>query len=267
MQNVSLEVQLLVAVVGVFALLYVLFPVHVRFNMTQSPKPVFIAFDHQDPVLPKEVSKYFQQVVSALTPLGFEVVTGLALPRQISKVKSLQLFLVNRASKDVARANVVYAEIRGRTELNALTLMITSRFRNDTAVRTDNAVILPPYPVPVRSSFVWNQFPMVRQADRLYRLHQALTKKHGSDSDKILSLDEMYHGDAVVAATNAMMKDLEAQVNAGYLYLSPLDGLLHHTWKGAFLLVWGLLPPISFIRRWRRNLRAKQLLQELESHP
>lgn len=264
MQNVPLEVQLLVAVVGVFAFFYVLFPVHARFNMKQSPKPVFIAFDHQDPALPKEVSKYFQQVVSAVTPLGFEVVTGLALPRQISKVKSLQLFLVNRASKDVARANVVYAEIRGRTELKTFTLMMTSRFQNDMAVRTDNAVILPPY--PVRSGFVWNQFPMVRQADRLYRLHQALTKKHGSESDKILSLDEMHHGDAVVAVTNAMVKDLEAQVNAGYLYLSPLDGLLHHTWKGAFLLVWGLLPPISFIRRWRRNRKAKQLLQELESH-
>ena len=172
------------------------------------------------------------------------------------------MMLVHRQNKDVAWAIAIHSAPLGGAPTKTHHVVIGCRFRYGTSLRTESSSVLPIF--PELEGQIWTQFPMVRDADRLYRLHQALARNHGSVSDKSLRFVEEHGGDAVAAHKRAALEVYEAWVRAGYAYLSPTGNVFLHTWKGAFLLMWGELPPFKQIRRWRRDRKARRLLAELE---
>jgi hypothetical protein len=62
-----------------------------------------------------------------------------------------------------------------------------------------------------------------------------------------------------------MIEELEGQIETGYMYLSPAEGVFRPTWRGELLMTWGLLWPFSAIRRMIRDAEARRLLKELET--
>jgi hypothetical protein len=97
----------------------------------------------------------------------------------------------------------------------------------------------------------------------LYRLHQVLVGRSGL-RDKVLRLDEEFHGNAVAAVGAFMMEAFAEVIGPGYMYLSPADKMYRPTWKGAFLMTWPLMWPMTVLRRAARDRRARRLLAELE---
>jgi hypothetical protein len=250
--------------VGTIVLLLVLLvyggiPLIVRQSVKQPAVPQLIPFPLDHPDLPAEVGQEFQSVIDQLRPAGFEPITGFAMPNATSNVKSIVLFLVNRQAKDIATATVTHAP-----PLLSFYVEFFSHFRYGTRQNTNNSrtdlEIFAPW--PLRKTY---QFPQVRDAGQLYRLHQALIARSGM-RDKVFRLDEEFHGDAAAALATWGTEVLVGHaVGPGYMYLSPSENVYRLTWKGTFLVTWKLLWPRTAIRRAARYRKARRLLAELEA--
>jgi hypothetical protein len=200
-----------------------------------------------------------------LAQFGFKPVGGTVVGGQkwLPAGSAFVLTLTNQRNKDVAAAIVVTAKGPFGLPVKVRRVELGTRFRSGTVIRTDNSKVLDPFPHPPGETVA--EFPTIVHADELYRLHQALVKREGDGSGRVLRFDEEFHGDLTALLEHRSRERLEARAAAGYVYFSPISGVYRYTFKGAFVLVWGLLPPFSFLHRWRRHRRAKRLIAELES--
>lgn len=255
-------VYLVVIMAAALLLPYIAGPIAVHRKVTNKLKPDLMPFPLDHPDLPELVKDHFQNVSKQLESVGFDVVQGVALPSQVPKVKAIILLFANRATKDVAIASAIYVDGIQGTKLGTAYTEIATRFRDGSIVQTSNTKQLNAF--GKRPNATSTQFPMVEDAARLFRLHSALLVKYGGGYEKILRLDEEFHGDALAAVAASMREEMEAQVRTGYLYLSESEGLFRLTWKGAFFMVWKLLFPLKHIRRALREKKAQRLLREIE---
>jgi hypothetical protein len=263
-----LALGLIVLFIGL--LVYGGFPVIIHWVVKQPAQPQLIPFPLDHPGLPPEVAQKFQTVIDQVRPAGFEPITGLALPNPMSSVKSIVLFLVNRQTKDYAYATGTYAgttadadaETPAASSLQAFWVEFVSHFRYGPRLRTNNSASDLGAVCP-RGKQPTSQFPEVEDAGRLYRLHQALVARSGM-RDKVFRLDEEFQGNAVAAVGAFMVEAFAETVGPGYMYLSPGDRAYRPTWKGAFLMTWKLMWPMTAIRRAARNRTARRLLAELD---
>jgi hypothetical protein len=262
-------------VVGTLLLLIVLvvyvgLPAFVRLTLKQPAQPQLIPFALDHASLPKEAALKFQTVTDQLRPAGFEPVTGLAIPNQPSNVRSIVLFLVNRRALDYGYATMMYsgdseaanAEKPAAQPRGDFSVEFVSHFRYGVRLRTNNSNT-DLRAVSPRGNQPPSQFPMVMNAGRLYRLHQGLVARSGM-RDKVFRLDDEFHGDAVAAVATFMVEAFAEGVGPGYMYLSAADKTFRPTWKGAFLMTWKLMWPMTTIRRAAREREARRLLAELE---
>jgi hypothetical protein len=251
----------LLLLLGVLLLPHIMGPIRIHRTITHKVEPKLLPFPADHPGLPEEVEDHFQRVTEQLAKVGFEVVQGIALPGNVPKVKALLMMFANRTTKDIAMATVMYVDTPQAPKLQTAHVDIGARFRDGTLVLTNNCARLGTF--SKRPNAYTTQFPMVRTADRLFRLHSQLVEMHGS-GEKILRLDEEFHGDAVATLAKGMREEIEAQVANGCMYLSEQEGLFRLTWKGAILMTWKLLPPLKQIRHALLERKARRLLAELE---
>jgi hypothetical protein len=259
---------LLVALLGLALLVYVGGPVLVHSKLKQAADPRLIPFPVDHPDLPKDADRTFQSVIDQLRPAGFEPVTGLAMPDQTPNVKAIMLVLANRPAKDSAFVTIAYARVvtQGSAEWQkkSYSVEFVSNFRDGTAVHTTNTrtpAVMAPWP-----GHAMARFPDVQNARRLYRLHRGLVARAPSPG-QVFRVDEEFRGDAAAAVAASAVEQLEAQVPAGYMYLAPDEGVYRPTWKGAFLMTWRLLWPVTALRRTALDRRARRLMAELEAEP
>src|SRR5262249_20289337 len=171
-------------------------PLFSGFTFRQFAEPLRIPLKIGDERIPRDALAHFQEVIDSLQPLRFEIVGSFLVPEQVPKVKAFVLGLANRSSKDFACASVIYLD-RGtlrRPLLVAAFVEFISRFRDGSVVQTSNTAENSAF--PPRPKFCTIRFPMVTDAVKLFRLHEALVERHGSSSSKFLRLDEEFHGDA-----------------------------------------------------------------------
>ena len=249
-----------IAFAALFLLPYILGPIMLRMNMTQQAYPEVVPFPIDHPDLPEQVREHFDDVTEELARVGFEPVAGLALPRQMANVKAVILMFANRTTKDAAIATAIFADLLDPPLQTAYT-EIVSRYRDDIVVQTNNSNQIGSF--PMKEGVTNTQFPTIKQADRLYRIHQALCERHGSTAGKVLRLDEQFNGDAAAYLAFAMREELTGQIDTGYMFLASGGEVFRPTLKGAFLMCWALLPPWKQIRFARRDAKERRLLEEL----
>jgi hypothetical protein len=252
--------------VTVFAILisvpYLVGPVLIRVWLRQSAKPQLDPFDVDDPGLPKLVAQYFAETTEALRPLGFEVRGGVSMPNQVPRVRALLVLLTNRAAREAALVTTMFAIQKDGPGLATAYVEVITRFRDGTLVQTNDSEVLGSF--PPRPATTTTQFPNLDDPAQLVRLHRALVERHGSDSPRVLRVDEEFGGDPVTYLKASLAEELEGQLTTGYLHHPDGSEFFRPTWKGAFLMTWGQLWPIKGIRAARRARKARQLLAELE---
>jgi hypothetical protein len=164
----------------------------------------------------------------------------------------------------VALASTLYADKPDGPPRRVFYVEFVSRFRDGTVVHTNNS----PQPgvFGPRPTHTAGRFPAVKEADRLYRLHQALAERHPSGL-KVLRLDEEFAGEARATVAASLVEEMEAQVKTGYLHLSPQERVYRPTCKGACLMTWKLLWPVKAIRRVLQEREAARLMADLAVQP
>jgi hypothetical protein len=253
----------ILCVLAVLVLLpYVVGPLLIKLTLKQSDEPELTQLPLDDPKFPKSVTAHFRKVTEALRPAGFEPAAALGMPNQVPKVSARLLLLANRRTKDAAAVTLIYADEEGFTLVKTSYVEFISRFRDGTLVQTNNSEELNAF--ARRPGQFTTQLPLVREPERLYRLHQALAERHGGGSGKVLRLDEEFRGDATAYLSRAIVEELEGQIDTGYMYYVESEGQFRPTLKGAFLMTWGLLWPFTALRRMRRDREARRIIGELE---
>jgi hypothetical protein len=260
MNDPSILIWFVVGFAILFLLPYVLGPIMLRLTLTQQANPEVVPFPIDHPDLPEPVRDHFDTVTTQMARVGFEPISGLALPRQTPNVKAVILLFVNRTTKDAAIATAIYAD-KLDPPLQTAYVEIISRYRDGTLVQTNNSSQMGAF--PSKEGATTTYIPSVPQADRLYRIHQALAERSARDAVKVLRLDEEFHGDAVAYMAFAMREELDGQIETGYMFLSPDGEVFRPTWKGAFLMCWAMLFPFKQIRFARRDRKEQRVLEEL----
>jgi hypothetical protein len=243
---------------------YVVTPILIAFTSRVAADPDLVPFDIDDPALPADVAAYYGKTVKALSRIGFEPVEAFAISRHVRRVKAIVLILVNRTTRDTAWVSAFYATTGAGLTLKSKSVAFSSRFSDGTAISTSNIHLLPSFKRPRNRRSI--RFPMVSDPDRLYRLHQALADEHTTGGGKVLRLDEEFGGDALAFQRASLIEECESQVECGRYYKSRDGKAYLPTWNGAYLMTWGLLPPIKQIRNIAHTLAATRLLRKLESH-
>lgn len=250
---------------GLFVLAYLAAPVLVYFLLRIPMEPELLPFDPDDPRLPDEIANHFAKVTRELTPIGFEVVAGFALPRHVPMAKGVVLLLAHRRHKDMAIVTAIYTQAPGDiTRLQAAYTEIMRRHRDETVQQTNNSSTMNSFKYP--RSIRTDQFPQVTDAGELYQLHLAVVDRYGTGSMSAFPLDEEYRGDVRGYFAGDLIDEMESQIESGYVWRSDNEGVYRATLKGAIAMGWNELWPISAMRRARRDRQARRLLAELADH-
>ena len=135
---------------------------------------------------------------------------------------------------------------------------MVARFKDGRSLAVNNSPVLGSYG-PVAGKTV-EQFPEVRDPRRLVRLHRALMEQMGARDE----LKELEPGiDGAKFLVESMLREFEQQLNTGYLRFDAAANAYRPTVKGAILMTWKQVPPVSTIRMKRVRRRAAELVVAL----
>jgi hypothetical protein len=247
----------LTLVPAVVILIYVGVPVLVRFQAVQASEPA--AFETFSPEqvasdVPPDVRAWFEEVAAALGAEGFTAGEHLAHGDLQNAFSLLRVYRhpsehhVATATRLVIRAMTV-GEGAAEWRKESQSLQLVTQLEGGGSVATTNTAL--PYLESSSPARQLHSLPQVQDPARLLRLHRALVARQG--------------GTPVAPPPDLgelQVSSLDAQIEDGTVQRLP-DGSLRPTWKGAFLLTWSWLWPLSALRRARLRRRAEALLADL----
>jgi hypothetical protein len=253
----SIGFWLLIAVciaVGAALLPYVLAPILVFFATKIAARPELEEFYLEDPDVPRLVMDFVDDTLEDMERDGFAVLGAYYLGTLVANVRSFMILVGKRQTRDLAMIAVTYAE-GGGVSSRQMHVEYSAVFA-DGSVDTNNMEELSAFlPAP---GHVTHTFPWVRDARRLYRIHQALVARERPGQEKVWPV-----GDDPAAYLEAnLAESLARQVPNGCL--SP-SGPKHYrlTVSTALRATYQNLWPFKGIAKARRRRRGEALLQTL----
>jgi hypothetical protein len=241
------------------AFMYLGGPLLIYLTHKQSAHPNLVAFKPGVTPLPADVDHYFHGTSWALAQQGFEMVTGVFLPSQVENVVAALVFMVNRQERD----SVIAVTLHNRTPGMTTTMFhceFVTRYQGGRVIQTNNAQPLNAFPIPPQCTNTY--LPSVHDPVELYRLHQAVCRRHGT-GQKVLPLDEQYGGDALSYMATAIIEELDEAAKAGVMRLDVAAGAYRPTLSGALRMTYAELWPMKGIRLRQRAKREREILAEL----
>jgi hypothetical protein len=240
----------ILVVVGLF---YVGLPIVLRFHQRFPTRPDLrpLGFDSLAP----QISHFLTSRSEAVLKLGFAEPTLVRVMNAAPHVVSYLVMLINRERGD--KAMVSFITSTGPTPIQTAYLEYSTRFESGRVFNTLNSGTLPAFPpAPLATR---TQTPSVQDPEELYRLHQYVIDRAGADGPKV-----MYEQDKALdyLIDYAFIKTYNIQVARGLLRYRPDEDAYRLTLLGAYRLVWGLLPPLKWLRHVLLIQRAKTVLRE-----
>lgn len=255
-------------VVGLVTLPYWFGPILIRLVQKSNARPGYrlVSLDSSDDggdeggELTPEVEIFFKQTIVAMQDEGF-VERGVlyAGETETGNVRIAVVLFENTRTGDVAVAVAMHGKIRDQWKLQAKYVEIATKLPDEREFDSNNSDVLNPFP-PVSGKEV-EQFPGLESVARLHLIHRELLRARGLEGAPRKRLPPNAEPVAIMQA--ATEKGLGQHVPSGYLWLDETIGAYRPTWKGAWILCWRLLPPMSWVLRRRMRARAEELLGRL----
>ena len=249
-------------VLGVLALLVVslpllpwaLGPILIRRSYRFPPELAIEPFDPDDPETPAAVRASIEETGRALAAEGFAPRAHLLTENESPHSLMFLSLFENRPARVLARLLTLYAG-RGKALRRQTILLFSTEFADGTEIATNNSRTLsnsPPCP--------WRTIvnvPAAEGARELYRIHTDAVAHLSPRSEASVPLE----GDPLAWQQGYSIRERARFVECGYLYLDPEADCYRATWRGAVLMAWKLLWPVSAIRRARLRRRTEELLR------
>ncbi len=262
-----------------FGFMYLAAPIGVRFSQRMTAHPKFEPMDWNR--VPPEAQRYLAENGQALMALGFHPVAYLFGTGLTANVLPLLVISINRQTGDKAMTSVFYVGNGGVMTLKVRLVEFTAWYADGSSLDTNNNSSLGSFASD--SSHPVYRFPTVTDLPRLYALHQRLThiredtlrgdwppavtpswfthRENVPGTMKVLPRP----GEEVEDLVEVVIAGYERQRRAGRLYHDAAAGAYRPTLRGAYLMTWGLLWPVTTLRRAAKRRQAASLLHALDS--
>lgn len=236
--------------------IYVLGPgvFYVSHKMPARPSPVPLPIESFRPA----ARAYASASVRALREDGFEAVSSLCLPRQLPGM-TVYIVLMRRPSTGDQATVAAILDARGLTlHPRAQYVEFSTLFSSGRRIATLNcdassALLLAPH--TLRTAL-----PGVLDLRTLYQMHRYICRDNASGS-QARPPEEC---EPSLALSRALAEDYQARQADGMLWLDKECQLFRLTYKGACLLCWSQLWPVTSARRWLARTAASRRLDGFE---
>lgn len=245
---------------------YLLIPWLIYFTQRMNGDPRIVIFDESKNRPPKRVAEYLEDAGETLLGLGFEPSPCVALPDPMPNVRAIAQLWIHPERRDAALVSAIFG-VSKETAGNLQTYYteILSRFASEdvTLIQTNNAQMISAFaPLPNELTF---RFPQVKSVSQLDRLHRKLTERHAPGGRKVVSLDDQHHGDLQEYIRWALVDSYRKQEGTGYLVFQEAGNYWRPTVKGAYLMTWSQLWPMSLLFQWKMQRQAQRLMRDLSA--
>lgn len=231
-------------------------PLIIRFTVKQKAQPVFSPVDPMADTVPSAVRNFFRESQNSFESIGFTHLGYYALLGQTTNVNVVLSVWKNEEQETAASQIIAICSIKGKQSITSQYTEFVSYFKNNGGLGTSNTSVLGSFkPHPLRRIF---SFPQIKEIAHLFRVHKALVKRYSFPCySPFASIDP-----AILMSTD-LITSLNEQEELGYMYLDGSGEHYRPTLPGAYIMTWKALWPITSIRKIRRYLSNRTLLQEL----
>lgn len=234
---------------------YVLFPLLTYFTQRLPAHPDIEPLDLK--ALPRTTAEYLMTHTRELIALGFEDPVMAELSNAASNVTGYLILMANRSAGDMAMVTVLVGD-NGLVRQKAFWVEFSTGSADGPSFDTSNSDHLsafPPGPGTTRTQ-AWEAVDVAE----LYRLHHHVMAAHEFDGPR-----EVYPSDDPLEwlAKHEFERLYEVHAARGWLARTRDREEFVPTLLGAYLMTWGLMPPVTWVRKLRIGQRAARLLAEL----
>lgn len=231
------------------------FPLLVLASQKINPDP---QLDAIDPAMwPPAVAQTMSRVEHDLYALGFSIVGRFGMPNAMPNVSTMVTMLVNYRSGDKAMITAIWANANGFWSLKTHYTEFSTRFEDGHCFDTMNSSTLPSFQVAPLD--VKTRAPQLKEAADLYALHRFVMRKHGVSGRKLVYDAK----DAASYLRRIWRESFEEQVGFGRFRFNGQQFV--PTVKGAYLMAWGQMWPMTMVIRARLNAQSKAIIAEWRS--
>lgn len=254
----------LIVPVLLIAAFYLLMPWLVYSSQKMNGHPKLVPFDLDKKKLPKRVEKYLRETGDALTGLGFEPQPCIAMPDPLPNVTAITQLWTHPRETSAALVSLIFGmETEPGANLSIFYTEFINRYHDEefTLIQANNSSERGAF--PNLTNELTFRFPQVKDIEQLHRLHRALVERHQPNLRPYVSLFETYEGDVLKYLQGILVEGYRQQEGTGYLFHDAENDQWRPTVKGAYMMTWGLLWPMSAWIRARMRRQAARLLAEL----
>ncbi len=255
-----MEMEYLDVLLIVFFIFFVIpfigMPLLVRFKQSISRRPDATVITLWD--LPIKIRDYFMTTSTRIQGLDFDEPVYLHLSDLVPNVSADFTIHPDSRRGDMAGTFVFWKEETGEKKMAVQYIEFSTRFNDGRSVITNNNSQLATYPeIPEKTVY---SFPDVIDPQKLFRLHCLLLDRKPNQTGKVAPPDR----DRIIEHMNEYFHtEGDRKVEMGLLYIDREKDAYRPTIKGAYLMTWSLLWPVTSIRRALIRRRARSLMKEL----
>ena len=242
---------------------YLLIPWLIYLTQRMNGDPRIVIFDAEENRLPPQVAEYFDDAGESLLGLGFEPFPCVALPDPMPNVRAICQVWVHPERRDATLVSAIFGVAQNAGKMQTYYTEILSRFADEdlSTIQTNNAQIVSAFAdLPDEPTF---RFPQVKSVGELDRLHMRLVDRHSPGRRKVVTLLDKFDGDLEKYFRWALVNSYRKQEATGYLAYNEHGNYWRPTIKGAYLMTWSQLWPMSAMALSRIRRRGLQLQREL----
>jgi hypothetical protein len=212
---------------------------------------------------PAKLAGFFETQAQALEQIGFHRTAYLRVPETVTgasaRMESYVVTMFNRETGDGAVITAILNVASGIQQVTTQYVELSTRYPDGRMFDTLNTQQLGAFArIPSETK---TRLPGENDPRLLYALHRFVIGRNNVSGRPLSTVEN----DAGAWLAKEHVGSLDGQVRRGRYYLSKRTNEYRPTLKGAFLMSWGLMWPMSFFRRSAMHRRARKILQEFRA--
>jgi hypothetical protein len=232
--------------------IYLGMPLLIKFGQNVDPNPPIETVDPSQ--WPANVKQAMSRAEHDLYALGFTITGRFQIGGAIPNTRTMLTMLVNYTSGDKAMITAIWGCANGVWNLGTLYTEFSTRFEDGHSFDTMNSAMVNSFKAGPKD--IKTQAPNVKEAAELWSLHRYVMRQHGAQGRKLVYDAK----DTLPYLRRIWRESFEEQMSFGRYVFNGRQ--FQPSFSGAYLMTWGQMWPMIWIRRAQMNSRAAALVRE-----
>jgi hypothetical protein len=204
--------------------------------------------------LPQQIASLLSERIPEIQELGFALTGCFDCGALAGETHSYVAYFCNHRTNEFANVSVLVSPTQTHSYVE-----FSTRFTNGQAVETNTNDVLPLTPLDANTRVF--RFPEILDATTLLQTHRQLVEKYAVG----LWPQAEPRGGEILRLVRVIENYGPRHSQIGYMRLADDRRSYRLTWKGAFLMTWRGMWPVSLVRRWVHHRAMYAELHALEN--